>query len=188
MSEPVSALNAAAFDGLAHVQEAGLHGMITLRGDHADADFAQAVADVAGVAMPDQREVVSGGDTSLIWMSPDELLLLCPYAEAGETVTKLTEALGDTHALAVDVSDARVVFTLTGTHIRDVIAKLAPVDMSPAAFRPGMVRRTRFAQVAAAVWLRDDETAQIICFRSVAPYMFALLCNAATPGTEVGIF
>ena len=31
MSEPVSALNGASFDGLAHVEECGLQGMITLR-------------------------------------------------------------------------------------------------------------------------------------------------------------
>ena len=33
MSEPVSALNGASFDGLAHVEECGLQGMITLRED-----------------------------------------------------------------------------------------------------------------------------------------------------------
>ncbi|MGY9046609.1 hypothetical protein P775_27440 [Puniceibacterium antarcticum] len=188
MSEPVSALNRATFDGLAHVQEAGLQGMITLRGTVLDEGFAKAVSDVTGLALPGQRGVVSGGDSTLVWMSPDELLLLCPHGDTSDRVAKLTAALGDTHALVVDVSDARAIFTLSGPQLREVVAKLAPVDMSPAAFQPGTVRRTRFAQVAAAVWLSDAETAQIICFRSVAPYMFALLCNAATPGTAVGIF
>ena len=49
-----------------------------------------------------------------LWMSPDELLILVPYAEAGQAVTVLQEALGDAHHLAVDVSDARAHFRLTG--------------------------------------------------------------------------
>ncbi len=188
MSEPVSALNEVAFDGLCQVRESGLQGMITLRGDLSDPAIAEVVSQIAGVDMPGQRGVFIGETRGLLWMSPDEALMLCPYAEAAQLVSDLTERLGTAHALAVDVSDARAVFTLRGPHLREVIAKLAPVDMSPAAFTPDMVRRTRFAQVAAAFWLVDDETARIVCFRSVAPYMFALLCNAATPGTAVGMF
>ena len=68
------------------------------------------------------------------------------------------------------------------------MAKLVPVDMSTQAFVPGQFRRTRMAQVAAAFWMLDEETIRIVCFRSVAEYVFGLLKDAAEPGSEVGFF
>jgi sarcosine oxidase subunit gamma len=51
-----------------------------------------------------------------------------------------------------------------------------------------MFRRTRMGQVPAAFWLRDDGAFEVICFRSVARYMFDQLCVAAQPGSAVGHF
>ncbi|MEP2203837.1 MAG: sarcosine oxidase subunit gamma, partial [Tateyamaria sp.] len=67
-------------------------------------------------------------------------------------------------------------------------AKLAPVDLAPGQFTSGMFRRTRMGQVPAAFWLREDGVFEVICFRSVAQYMFDLLSVAAQPGSEVGHF
>ena len=61
-------------------------------------------------------------------------------------------------------------------------------DFAPAAFTQGMFRRSRMAQVPAAIWMTDEETFQIICFRSVAEYVFSLLKVAAQPDSEVGVF
>ncbi len=188
MSEPRSALSGAAFDGLCHVQEAGVQGMITLRADLSDAGVAQAVGDVLGLQMPDRRGIICAVDNCIAWMAPDEALILCPHDEVAGVLERLVAALGQAHALAVDVSDARASFTLRGAHVREVMAKLAPVDMSTDAFSPGMIRRTRLAQVAAAIWMPDAQTVRIVCFRSVAAYVLALLSNAAMPGSDVGIF
>ena len=88
----------------------------------------------------------------------------------------------------MNVSDARAVFRIKGPNTREVLAKLAPVDLSPQAFGPGMIRRTRLAQVPAAFWMEDTDTAQLVCFRSVAQYVFDLLKTAAQPGSEVGFY
>ncbi len=52
-------------------------------------------------------------------------------------------------------------------------------------FKVGSFKRTRFAQVAGAVFRVDPETIVLICFRSVQQYMFSLLCDAARPGANV---
>ena len=101
---------------------------------------------------------------------------------------KLTKSLGKAHALAKNVSDARAVFEVSGAHARDVLAKLTPADVSPDAFGVGDIRRSRLAQVAGAFWVVDDHTFRIVCFRSVAQYVFDLLCVAAQPGSEVNHF
>ncbi len=187
MSEVVSALPGARFDGIALVDEAGPVGMITIRGRLSDKGFAKVLKKQCGLAVPGQRKVVQGGGKTLIWMSPDELLLVLPYDAADAEVAALDEALSGTHALAVNVSDARAVFDVSGAQARDVLAKLFPVDLSTDAFGMGMIRRSRMAQVPAALWMEGADRFRVVCFRSVAQYAFDVLSVAAAPGSEVGL-
>lgn len=186
MSDAVTALGGGSFVGpQADVVELPLQGMVTLRADLGDPAVAAAVADCTGCAMPDRRAIVTSGDFSVAWMSPDELLLLVPYARSEDTVTALNGALGAVHHLAVDVSDARAMFRVGGPGVREVLARLCPADLSTAAFGPGELRRTRLAQVPAAFWMPDDGCAHLICFRSVARYAMDTLSLAAA-GEPVG--
>lgn len=186
MSNAVTALNGAqANAGIATIEEVGLQGMITLRGDFAAKAVQDAATAAAGVDFPGQRQVHHADNRALCWMSPDEMLVLCDYAGVGDTLAKMTEALSGEHVLAVDVSDARASFRVSGANVREVIGKVCPVDLSPAAFGPGDMRRTRLAQVPAAFWMVDETTFQIICFRSQAQYVFDVLRIAAQPGSEV---
>ena len=188
MSDPVSALNAAVFEGpLVSIKELGAVGMVTIRGDFASKTFSAAVENVCGGPIPSQRRF-SG---ALGWMSPDEILWTGDYADAPGIVAALDEALGDEHHLAVNVSDARAVFRITGQGARELIAKGAPVDMSPAAFTVGDLRRTHIGQVAAAFWMVGDEpTADLtlVCFRSFAGYMFDWLATSAKDGATPGLY
>lgn len=188
MSEPISALNHASYDGIARIEECGLQGMITLRGDLSDKVVIKAVKDATGQKMPGQREAFVDGETGVCWMSPDELLVLVPYAEVEAKLAAMQDALSGVHALAVNVSDARAVFRVSGATAREVLGKVAPVDFSSDAFQPGQIRRTRLAQVAGAFWMDDAESFRVVCFRSVADYVFKLLKVAAQPGSEVGYY
>lgn len=183
MSNAVSILNGASFEGAVTVTEAGLRGMITLRGDLGSAAMKDAVKSVVGVTLPKQREVKSGEGGSVAWMSPDELLLFVDYDKADVLVARLQAALSDEHHLVVNVSDARATFVLRGVGPREVIAKGAPVDMSRGVFGKREIRRTRIGQIAAAVWTLDGETFEIICFRSVGAFMFDWLSVAAAKGS-----
>lgn len=188
MSEPISALNHASYEGIAKVEEIGLQGMITLRGNQTDKVLAKAIKDAIGQKVPGQHEALVNGDTGICWMSPDELLVLVPYAEVEAKLAAMTNALGGTHALAVNVSDARAVFRVSGASAREVMGKIAPADFSGDAFQPGQIRRSRLAQVAGAFWMDDANSFRVVCFRSAADYVFKLLKVAAQPGSEVGVY
>lgn len=189
MSEVISALGGAKDTrGIAVIEDAGLQGMITLRGDLSAAKVKKAATSVTGLAMPGQGAASSDGQNGICWMSPDEALVLCPHDAVADTVEKMTKTLGTVHSLVADVSDARALLRVSGPHAREVMAKLAPVDLRPSAFTPGMFRRTRMAQVAAAFWMPREDVFQIICFRSNAQYLFEVLGVAAQPGSEVGHF
>ncbi|KAA0916615.1 sarcosine oxidase subunit gamma [Aquicoccus porphyridii] len=188
MSEAKTALPGALFDGIAVIEEAGLQGMITLRGDLGDKALASALHDVTGCALPGPREVALAGEKGAAWMSPDELLVMVPHGETAAAVATLDARLGERHALAADVSDARVVFDIRGAYAREVLGKLMPVDFSADAFGPGQIRRSRMAQVPAAVWMTGEDAFRVVCFRSVAQYVFDLLKTAASEGGEVGLY
>jgi sarcosine oxidase, subunit gamma len=185
MSEiAVSALNGEEASGLVTLREMGLQGMVTLRTDLSKA--ASAVKKATGADMPDRRAISAGKAASVAWMSPDELLILCDHASADAIVAELAEALKGQHHLAVNVSDARAMFSLSGEAgvLKDVLAKITPADM--AALGPGEMRRTRLQQAAGAIWLESETEARVICFRSVARYVFDLLAMSAREGGAVG--
>ena len=190
MSDSVTVLAGKGSSGLVEVADAGLQGMITLRGEFASPNLKNAATGISGVDFPDQGEVRQVEDRGLAWMSPDELLVLVPYSNTTAALRTVSETLGDEHHLAVDVSDARAVFRLTGNNgaIREVLAKLTPADVSPKSLPVGHVRRTRMAQVPAAVWFVGENEAIVICFRSVADYVFGLLTQSSMVGSEVGYF
>lgn len=188
MSEPVSALGGASFAGRVTGVDAGPCGMVTLRGDLAAPGIAAALRDVTGLAVPERRRVTRAGDHSALWMSPDELLILLPHGKARAAEQALGAALAGTHHLAVEVSDARALLRLQGPDaaLREVLAKLAPVDMD--LFTLGEVRRTRLGQIACAFWMPDPGVVHLICFRSVARYAFDLLAASAQDAGATGHF
>ncbi|MBE0414886.1 sarcosine oxidase subunit gamma [Yoonia sp.] len=182
MSNAVSALNGKNAVGDVTVSDAGLQGMITLRGDLGAKNLRAVCTDLTGVAFPEQGKANAADGKGLCWMSPDELLVLMPYADVAAAIAQIDSALAGTHYLAENLSDARALITVSGPFAREVIAKLAPVDLHPDSFAPGDFRRTRLGQIAAAFWMTDAETVQVICFRSVAGYAFDLLAASAKAG------
>ena len=184
MTNIQTAMNGARATGYVDVSEAAATGMITLRGDLADAGVQKAVKSVIGAGVPATLAATDADAGQILWMSPDELMIVCAYDQADQVVADLIVALGDTHGMVVNVSDARAVFDLQGSAPSEIIAKLAPIDMK--SMQAGTVRRTRFAQIPAAFWMTSNDSARIICFRSVAEYMFNQLRNSAQAGFEVG--
>jgi sarcosine oxidase subunit gamma len=175
MSDPVSALNGASFQGFATIREIGPVGMITLRAKGLKS-LDKAVKAVTGTRIPARRRIEVNGERACGWMSPDEYLLILPYADVTDALAKLAKSLAGEHYLAVDVSDARAVFRVEGDRAAEVLQRLSPVDFET--LEPGELRRSRTAQVAAAMW-KQDQGFTLVCFRSVAKYVFDLLANAS---------
>ena len=173
------------YSGYVEVREKTAAGMLTVRGDFRSSKFKTSFTKVVGAKLPKEREVILARN-DVAWMSPDELLILCEYADASNLNQKLQLELKAQHHMLVNVSDARALFEVSGSGIREVIAKLAPVNIST--LEIGEIRRTRFSQIAAAFWLTSETSLSVICFRSVSDYMFNLLKTASMPNSKVGDF
>jgi sarcosine oxidase subunit gamma len=161
----------------AEVAALDLRGMVILRGDLSDAGFGAALDAATGCAVPDTRRTTDNADMRVLWMSVDELMVFCDYAKAGEVVATFMEKASDAHVLAVNVSDARAVFSVSGEKAHRVLMKGAPVDV--AAMETGEVRRTRIATVAVGLTRTGDDAFEVFCFRSYGAYMWNWLTVAA---------
>ena len=173
------------YSGYVKVSEKMATGMLTVRGDFRSSKFKTSFANAVGTKLPKEREVILAKN-SVAWMSPDELLILCNDAEVTSLTQNLQMELKNQHHMLVNVSDARALFEVSGSGMREVIAKLAPVNI--ATLDIGEIRRTRFSQIAAAFWLTSETSLFVICFSSVADYMFNLLKISSIPNSTVGDF
>ena len=182
MSDPISALNGAAFDGFATIREIGPLGMISLRCNLADKALPAAIKSITGTKLPGPRQIEMKDGKGVGWMSPDEVLLILPYNDVAKDIVIIDKLLENVHHLAVDVSDARAVFRVTGSKADEVLMKLCPVDF--AGLAPAELRRTRVAQVAAAFW-KDGDGYTLVSFRSVAGYVMGLLAHSAQSGSDL---
>ena len=173
------------YSGYVEVSEKTAAGMLTIRGDFRSSRFKTSFTKAVGANLPKTREVILARN-NVAWMSPDELLILCDYAEVPNLSQNLQMVLKDQHHMLVNVSDARTLFEVSGSGIREVIAKLAPVNIATLGI--GEIRRTRFSQIAGAFWLTSETSLSVICFSSVADYMFNLLKTSSMPNSKVGDF
>ena len=189
MSDPVSMLDRATAQAgqTIRIADRGPVGQITLRGDLSSPALQAAVTAATGVGVPGPLMAAFDEDTGAVWMSPDELLLFTEYTQADEVVTALGKALAGEHHMALNVSDARAVITLSGAGVAEVLAKGAPLDLSEAAFPVGTARRTHIGGVAVGFWRRAGREWEIVCFRSFARHLFDWLAAASKEGSEVGL-
>lgn len=169
------------------LREAGGIGQITVRADLGDAGIAGALPEILGTAIPERLQArFASEDKACVWMSPDELLIVLPVHETSAAVARIGEALEGHHAMALDVSDARVLFRLEGVDAAETLAKGAPLDFSDAGFPVGCARRTHLGPLAVGIWRRETEVWEIVCFRSFAHHLFAWLAQSGRAGAEVG--
>ncbi|MEO0959366.1 MAG: sarcosine oxidase subunit gamma family protein [Pseudomonadota bacterium] len=175
-------------EGHVRVIEAGVQGMVSVKTDLALPALDAVLREVCGVGVPMRLTVWSSGDRAVVWMAPDELLVLVPAAEAGAVAGRIEAALGEAHALVADMSSARTLFRLEGARAGEVLAKGAPLDFRDAGFAVGTARRTHLGPVAVGIWREAAEAWSLVCFRSYAPYTADWLAAAVAEGSEVGHF
>ena len=144
------------YKGAIEVNLSKAMGMISLKGDLADKSFKKIITENLNLSLPNARNVSTSNNISIIWMAPDELLVLVDYDQIDQYVKSLEKNLDGQHYLLANVSDARVIFNLKGKGVCEVLAKGTPADMS--VFEVNDVRRSRIGQLAAAFWMvKDDE-------------------------------
>jgi sarcosine oxidase subunit gamma len=134
-----------------------------------------------GVALPREAcRAATRPPRAALWLGPDEWLLVAPDGEADAIAANIGAALTGAPASVVDISDRQVALSVSGKRAADIVSAFNPLDLDDAAFPVGMVTRTVFAKAEIVLWRTAADTFRIEAWRSFAPYVEALLREAAS--------
>ena len=131
-----------------------------------------------GTPLPTGCGAVSSCDgTHVLWLSPDEFLVICS-APADQLTAGLVEELRGDPGSATDLSADRTTFVLQGPSARPVLEKGCPLDLHPRAFAPGTAYLTLIGKVPVIVWKVADEEFRILPRSSFADFLGRWLLDA----------
>ncbi|WP_232376161.1 sarcosine oxidase subunit gamma [Amycolatopsis aidingensis] len=164
-----------------HAVEQPMLTQLTLR--LADPGAAAAARAALGVDLPGRPCTFTRGplgEVEVLWMGPDEYLVLAPPGSTA-LAEGLRTALDDAAAAVVDVSAQRTTLALAGPLVRDVLAHGCAIDLHPAAAPTGTCVQTLLARAGVVLLVRDAERAEfgLLVRSSFAGYLAAWLLDAS---------
>ena len=181
MSDYDNSIETFSYKGEITVELSKPKGMITLKGDLDKSSFREGVVKALGLPMPKVRMISREDSVQISWMAPDELLILVDFNKVEKYIALLEKNLNGEHYLLANVSDARAIFNLKGKGGREVLSKGTPVNME--IMKIDDARRSRLGQLPVAFWMLKNTEIELICFRSVAEFMFNWLKVASAPNS-----
>ena len=146
----------ALIDGL---RELPFLAQIDVRLESADVEAREAVESVIGPLPLEPNTVHGGADAAVLWLGPDEWLVVGPPDSEPALQSQLCDALGD-HAgriAIVDVSANRTTLELGGPRTRELLEFGCPIDLHPRVFGPGRCAQTLLARANVLIWHVADE-------------------------------
>ncbi|MGW6790463.1 sarcosine oxidase subunit gamma [Streptomyces chartreusis] len=126
--------------------------------------------------------VVRTGELTVLWLGPDEWLLIGPPGGEGELESRIREAAGDEPVSVTDVSAQRTTLLVTGPRARDLLAHGCPLDLHPRSFGSGRCAQTTLGRTQVVLVARDEPRAGfwVLVRSSFAGYLADWLLDAAT--------
>jgi sarcosine oxidase subunit gamma len=122
------------------------------------------------------------GDVEVLWLGPDEWLILAAPGREGELEKLLRAAIGDSPGAVVDVSAQRTALSLSGPAARAVLARGCAIDLDPRVAPPGTCVQTLLARAGVTIVVRDETASEFLLLvrASFAQYLAAWLVDACT--------
>jgi sarcosine oxidase subunit gamma len=160
--------------------------LVNVRGDTRDAAFVNAVQSVIGCKPPEKANTVARGNGyDMLWLGPDEWLVRSATAhDAARTAplqAKLGAALNGVFVSAVDVGSGYTVLEISGTRVRDVLARGCPLDLHPKLFGDGQCAQSHYFKASMTLLHTGADSFDIVVRRSFADYFVKIMLDAAEP-------
>jgi sarcosine oxidase subunit gamma len=119
-------------------------------------------------AAPGSNTATTWHRRDVLWLGPDEWLVIGEPETAGEIARDLEEALAGHHHSVVEVSANRIVFELHDG--LELLSSGCGLDLHPSRWRPGMCAQTLFGQAEVILHQRDERTTRVFVRPSLAAY------------------
>jgi sarcosine oxidase subunit gamma len=133
------------------------------------------------LGFPSAPNTVSGDMTrGVLWLGPDEWLVVGLPGSAVGTIAELEDALNGVHHAVVDVSENRAVLELRGSNRHELCASGCSIDLDPrGGWVPGVCAQTMFGHAPAI--LQELEGATRLFVRpSFARYLLDRLLTSGS--------
>ena len=141
-------------------------------------EAAAAVGRAIGVALPTAcGEVSSAGHRHILWLGPDEWLVVIEESPA-DLMAVVSAPLVGRHAAVVDLSANRTTLELTGQAARSVLEKGCPADLHPRSFGQGRAIVTTLARIPVLLWQVGPGAYWVMPRSSLATYVARWLSDA----------
>jgi len=165
--------------GITVISDSGVSDKINLRTSPDNAVLRQALKRSVGSDLPlDANTFSAAGDRMVIWLGPDEWMIMAENGAAASIITELdTKEAG--HVAVTDVSDAIGAITMKGPHVRDVLAKHCGLDFHPDVFRQGVAQQSLLSHAGVTIACLEDDCFLVIGRSSFMPYIVALMQDAS---------
>ena len=134
-------------------------------------------------ALPGNNSFVAVGDRRLIWLAPDEYLLLCEAGQEADIHNQLALDFDNMHAAVTTVTDSLCALSLRGPALRQVLAKGCALDLHPSVFTAGQCAQTMLSHAGVTLVAEDENSFILSCRTSFAAFVAGWLADA---GIEFG--
>ncbi|MEV0481951.1 sarcosine oxidase subunit gamma family protein [Streptomyces sp. NPDC050508] len=149
-------------------------------------DAKGAAADAVGLALGpslplEPNTVVRAGELTVLWLGPDEWLVVGPPDTQWDVEQRIRAASGEEHVAVTDVSAQRTTLLVSGARARDLLAHGCALDLHPRAFGAGRCAQTTLARAQVVLVARDEPGAGfwVLVRSSFAGYLTDWLLDAA---------
>jgi sarcosine oxidase subunit gamma len=122
---------------------------------------------------PEPNTVTTWEGRDILWLGPDEWLVVGEPGAEGSIEQELRDALARHHHSVIDLGANRVVFDLTDA--LDPISSGCGLDLDPRRWRPGMCAQTLFGQAQVILYQRDERTTRVFVRPSFVGYFLERL-------------
>ncbi len=155
---------------------------VDLRADPRDSALVDRLGSALGVALPlapNTAGADANGSRRVLWLSPDEWLILAPDGSASAIEASLRVAMDGSRAAVVDVSANRAILRLAGPGAREILEGGCSIDLHPRAFGPGQCAQTTLARTPIVILQVSTEPDYRLLVRpSFAAYLATWLLDA----------
>lgn len=152
---------------------------ISLRGNSADSAFVAAATRALGTPLPvTSCSFIESGPLKILWLSPDEWIVICTRADRAHIIGALNSALSGIKSQVADNSGGYTQILIEGRNAEDVLSHTSVYNIHD--LTEGRVVGTTFGK--SSVYMhRYGEGFCLLLRRSFADYIWRYLTRAARP-------
>jgi sarcosine oxidase, subunit gamma len=126
--------------------------------------------------VPEPNTATTWGDRDVLWLGPDEWLVVDGAGTSSVIERELEVALAGRHRSMIDLSANRIVFDLTDG--LDLLSSGCGLDLDPSRWRTGMCAQTLFGGAQVILHQLDERTTRVFVRPSFADHVVDRLREA----------